>query len=86
MPVGGQDLPHPSRSALGPTKPSLQWIPGLFPVGKVAGAWCSTPSPSMTDVKERVQFHLYSPFGHSWSALGKQYALLLLLLALVMDN
>jgi hypothetical protein len=35
----GRDFPHPSRPALGPNQPPIQWIQGLSPGGKAVGAW-----------------------------------------------
>jgi len=41
----GRDFPHPSRPALGPTQPPIQWILGLSRGGKAAGAWRWPPTP-----------------------------------------
>jgi len=34
----GRDSSHQSTRALGPTHPSVKWMPDLFQGGKVAGA------------------------------------------------
>jgi hypothetical protein len=41
----GRDFSQPPRSALGPTQPPIQWVPGLFPGGKATGAWSLPPTP-----------------------------------------
>jgi hypothetical protein len=35
----GRDISQPSRPALGSTQAPIQWVPGLFPGDKAAGAW-----------------------------------------------
>jgi hypothetical protein len=35
----GRDSAHPSKPALGPAQPPIQWAPDVFPGGKAAGAW-----------------------------------------------
>jgi hypothetical protein len=41
----------------------------VFPGGKAAGVW-RWPTPSIAEVKERVELHLYFPSGPSWPVLG----------------
>ena len=57
IPVGC-NFSNPSRPAVEPTQPPVQWVPGLFAGGKAAGAWHNHPPPSSVEVKEIVQLHL----------------------------
>jgi hypothetical protein len=65
----GRDFPLPSRPALGP--PSLLYNGyRVFSGGKAAGAWHWPSTPYSAEVKERVEFYLYSPTGPSLPVLG----------------
>ena len=57
----GRDSSYRSRMSLGPHQPPVKWVPHLFPEGKAVEAWHWPPTPSITEVKERVQLYLYSP-------------------------
>ena len=48
------------QTGLGPTKPPIEWVTGLFLGGKAAGLGVDHPLLSSADVKERVQLYLYS--------------------------
>ena len=40
IPVGGgRNFSHPTRPALGPIQPPIEWVPGHSPEAKAAGAW-----------------------------------------------
>jgi hypothetical protein len=66
---GGRDFPQPFRTTLG-GNPARQWVPGLFPGGKAAGAWWWTNNPSFAEVKERVELYLYYSCGLAWPVVG----------------
>jgi hypothetical protein len=67
----GRDFSHPSRPALGPTQPPVQWYPVFFPGVKRPGRTVDHPPPSNAEVKERVELYVYSPSGPSWPVLGR---------------
>ena len=57
----GQDFPHPSRPALGPTQPPIQWVPGLSR-GKRPGRGVDNP-PHLAPRLKKVQSyrHTFTP-------------------------
>ena len=62
----GREYPHLSRPALRPTRPPIQWVPGI----KRPGPGVDHPPPARAEVKERVDLYLYSPSVPSWPVLG----------------
>ena len=63
----GRDFPHPSRPALGPTQPPVQWLPG-FSRGESGRGVVLTTHPHLS--QERVGLYLYTPSGPSWPVMG----------------
>jgi hypothetical protein len=41
----GRDFPHPSRPALGPIQPPMQWVTGLYPGDKASRGVVLTTHP-----------------------------------------
>ena len=48
---------------------------GSFPGVKRLGRGVDHPVPSSSEVKERVELYLYSPYGTSWPVLGRTLSL-----------
>ena len=71
--VGRRDFPHPSRPALGPTQPPVQWGTGSFPGVKRPGRGVDHTPPPCAEVKERVELYLYSPSRPSWPVMWEIY-------------
>ena len=74
---GGARFSAPAQTDPGAHPASCTCVPGLFLEGKTAGAWCWPPTPSIVEVKERVELYLYSLSGPSWPVLGWTLPLLL---------
>jgi hypothetical protein len=52
-----------SRTALGPTQPPIQWVPGALSLGvKRSGREADHSPPSSAEVKEFVELYLHSHY------------------------
>jgi len=49
----GRDFPHQSRTALGPTKAPIQWVPASFPAIKRLERGVNYQPPSSAEINER---------------------------------
>ena len=65
----GQDFLHPSRLALGPIQPPVQWVTGI----ERSGHGADHPPPSKCRGHERVELYLYSPSGPQWSVIVRTF-------------
>ena len=55
----GWDFPHPSRLAMGPKQPPIQWAPGLSPEGKAAGGVTLTTHPPSSGAQPLLSLWAY---------------------------
>jgi hypothetical protein len=64
LPAGAGNFSHHHRvqTALGPTQPPIQWVPGALSVGvKRPESEADHSPPSSAEVKECVELHFHSP-------------------------
>ena len=69
----GRDFLRPSRSALRPTQPPVQWVPGLSRGVKRPRRGAYHLPPSKCRGHERVGLYLYSPSGPQWPVIGRTF-------------
>jgi hypothetical protein len=71
----GRNFPHPSRPALGPTQPPIQWVPRV----KRSGGGVDHPPPSSAEVKERVELYLHFPLALRGLLWGELYIIIIIM-------
>jgi hypothetical protein len=74
------DFPHLSRPAVRFTRSHVQWVPGLFPRSKAAGAWHwlpPLPPPNLAQTLRKSSGKYFSRSVPSWPVLEWTVPLLL---------
>ena len=66
----GRDFTHPSRPALVLTQPPIQWVSGPSQGVKQPRRGVDHPSPTTTEVKEKVELYIYSSTGLALPVVG----------------
>ena len=70
-PGGERVFPHPSRPALRPTQPPIQWV---FPEGKAVEAWRWIPAPHLAlRLKKKWSYTSTAPLGLCGLFWGELY-------------
>ena len=57
----------------------------VFPVGKAAGAWRWSHAPSIAEVKERVELHLYFFSGPMWPVLSWTLPIITIIIIIIIQ-
>jgi hypothetical protein len=71
---GGDEIFRPPRPVLGPTQPTVNWVPGLSPGGKVRPGCAADHSPSSSAaVMEQYSYTSTHPVGHTGPVTGSLY-------------
>ena len=59
----GRDFPHPSKPALGPIQPPVQWVLFFFPAGKAAGRGVNRPPLLVLRLNKEKSYTSTPPLG-----------------------
>ena len=69
----GRDVPHPSRPALVPTQPPVQWVPGLSWWVMRPGRGADQPPTCKRRVHGKVELYVYPPARLQWSVIWRTF-------------
>jgi len=59
--LGGDEIFRPSRQAMGPTQPPVQWVRGLSQEYRQPRRGADPPTETGSEILERKELYLYPP-------------------------